>query len=71
MQLPASGISGLEAVINRYLCLDPAIGPRLATLSGRCIAVELRGLDLTLYVFPDEHGIQHRIRYCAAPRWAW
>ena len=62
MQLPASAISGLEAVINRYLRLDPAIGPRLATLSGRCIGIELRGLDLTLYVFPDEHGIQLRDR---------
>jgi ubiquinone biosynthesis protein UbiJ len=60
MQLPASAISGLEALINRYLRLDPAIGPRLATLSGRCIAVELSGLDTTLYVFPDEHGIQLR-----------
>lgn len=60
MQLPASAISGLEAVINRYLRLDPAIGARMATLSGRCIGIELRGLDLTLYVFPDEHGIQLR-----------
>ncbi len=67
MQLPATAISGFETVINRYLRLDPAIGPRLATLSGRCIAVELRGLDLTLYVFPDEHGIQLRNHVEAAP----
>lgn len=60
MQLPASAIAGLEAVINRYLRLDPMIGSRMATLSGRCIGIELRGLDLTLYVFPDEHGIQLR-----------
>jgi ubiquinone biosynthesis protein UbiJ len=60
MQLPASAISGLEAVINRYLQLDPETGPRLAALSGRCIAIDLRGLDLTLFVFPDEHGIQLR-----------
>lgn len=60
MQLPASAISGLEAVINRYLRLDPAIGSRLASLSGRCIGIELRGIDVTLYVFPDEHGIQLR-----------
>jgi len=60
MQLPASAIAGLEAVINRYLRLDPMIGSRMATLSGRCIGIELRVLDLTLYVFPDEHGIQLR-----------
>jgi len=58
MKLPAGAIAGLEAVINRYLRLDPDIGPRLATLSGRCIAINLRGLDLTLFIFPDEHGIQ-------------
>jgi len=60
MQLPASAIAGLEAVINRYLRLDPMTGSRMVTLSGRCIGIELRGLDLTLYVFPDEHGIQLR-----------
>jgi len=58
MQLPASAIPGLEAVINRYLRLDPDIGARLATLSGSSIGIDLRGLDLTLYIFPDEHGIQ-------------
>jgi ubiquinone biosynthesis protein UbiJ len=60
MQLPASAITGLEALLNRYLRLDPAIGSRMATLSGRCIGIALSGLDLTLYVFPDEHGIQLR-----------
>lgn len=58
MQLPASALSGLEALINRYLRLDPDIGPRLAALSGSCIGIELRGLDMTLFIFPDEHGIQ-------------
>ena len=67
MQLPASAISGLEAIINRYLRLDPAIGLRLSTLSGRCIGIEFRGLDLTLYVFPDEHGIQLRDHSEAVP----
>ena len=58
MKLPAGAIAGLEAVINRYLRLDPDIGPRLAALSGHCIAIDFRGLDLTLFIFPDEHGIQ-------------
>jgi ubiquinone biosynthesis protein UbiJ len=60
MRLPASAVAGLEAVINRYLQLDPETGPHLAALSGRCIAIDLRGLDLTLFVLPDEHGIQLR-----------
>jgi ubiquinone biosynthesis protein UbiJ len=58
MQLPASALSGLEAVINRYLRLDPTIGSRMATLCGRCIGIDLLGLDLKLYVLPDEKGIQ-------------
>jgi len=58
MQLPASAISGLEAVINRYLRLDPDIGSRMATLSGRSIGIDLVGLDLTLFIIPGEHGIQ-------------
>jgi len=67
MQLPASALSGLETVINHYLRLDPAIGQRLSTLSGRCIAIELRGLDLTLYALPDAQGIQLRDHVEGAP----
>jgi ubiquinone biosynthesis protein UbiJ len=39
---------GLESALNRYLGLDPATGARLAALDGRMIALDLRGLDLTL-----------------------
>jgi len=67
MQLPASALSGLETVINHYLRLDPTIGQRLSTLSGRCIAIELRGLDLTLYALPDAQGIQLRDHVEGAP----
>ena len=58
MQLPPSAITGLEAVINRYLRLDPDSGKRLAGLAGRCINVHLEGLDVDLYIHPDAHGIQ-------------
>ena len=58
MQLPPSAISGLEAVINRYLRLDPDSGKRLSGLAGRCINVHLEGLDVDLYIHPDEHGVQ-------------
>jgi ubiquinone biosynthesis protein UbiJ len=58
MQLPAGVISGLESVINRYLRLDPDSAARMATLSGRCIGIELRGLDLKLFIYPGEQGIQ-------------
>jgi ubiquinone biosynthesis protein UbiJ len=67
MQLPASAVAVLEMVINRYLRLDPANGERMAALNGRCIGIELRGLDTTLYVFPDKHGIQLRERIDRKP----
>jgi len=58
MQLTASMISGLESAINRYLRLDPDTGLRMAALSGCCIGIELRGLDMTLFIFPEEQGIR-------------
>jgi ubiquinone biosynthesis protein UbiJ len=58
MQLTASMISGLESAINRYLRLDPDTCARMAALSGHCIGIELRGLDMALFVFPGEQGIR-------------
>ena len=58
MQLPAGFISGLESAINRYLQLDPDSAARMATLSGRCIGIDLRGLDLKLFIYPGEQGIR-------------
>jgi len=58
MQLPAGFIAGLEAVINRYLSLDPDTGARMAALSGHCIGIDLQGPDLQLFIHPGQHGIQ-------------
>jgi len=58
MQLTASMISGLESAINRYLRLDPDSCVRMAALTGCCIGIELRGLDVTLFIFPGEQGIR-------------
>lgn len=60
MQLPAGLIAGLETAINRYLRLDPDTGIRMATLAGRCIGIDLRGLNLQLFIYPDEQGIRIR-----------
>lgn len=40
----------LEGALNRALALDPESGANLATLEGRRIGVELRGIDLALAV---------------------
>ena len=58
MKLPAPVISGLESAINRYLRLDPDAATRMAQLDGQCIALELRGLDIELFVLPGKQGIR-------------
>jgi ubiquinone biosynthesis protein UbiJ len=58
MKLPAGVISGLESAINRYLRLDPDAAARMAQLEGRCIALELRGLEIMLFILPGEQGIR-------------
>lgn len=57
MILGARITRGLEAAFNRYLGMDPAAGARLASLDGRVIALELRGLDLKLVFRVQGQGI--------------
>lgn len=65
--LPAIVLAGLEAAINRYLRLDPAALARLAPLAGKVIAVELRGLDLTLHMLPHAGGVHLLHDYLGTP----
>ena len=58
MSLPAVVLAGLEITLNRYLGLDPEALSRLAGLTGKLIALELRGLGITLYMAPHGGGIQ-------------
>ena len=58
MKLPAVVVSSLESAINRYLHLDEDAAARMAQLEGKCIAIELRGLELKLFIFPDKQGIR-------------
>ena len=58
MKLPAAAVSTFASVFNRYLQLDPDASARMADLQGRCIALEFRGLDLTLYVIPEPDGVR-------------
>ncbi len=48
---------GLEAVINRCLRLDPETWQGLGELGGRLLAVELRGLDVTVYIRASADGL--------------
>ena len=67
MRLPAGIVSGLESVINRYLRLDPDTGARMATLAGHSIGIDLQGLDLQLFIYPDAQGIQLKDHIDGAP----
>lgn len=58
MQIPALILSTLESALNRYLRLDPDTLQRLAALSGKVIGIELRDLDITLYLLPHAQGMQ-------------
>jgi ubiquinone biosynthesis protein UbiJ len=49
-------IEGLQKTINGLLSLDTQASGRLAALHGRCIAIELTGIDLTLYFVPGHEG---------------
>lgn len=47
----------LETALNRVLALDPESAPRLARLEGKVIALDLQGLNLSLYLFPGPGGV--------------
>ncbi len=58
MKIPAGVVAGLDAAINRYLRLDPETRKRMSQLDVGCIAIEFRGLGLTLYAQPHPDGLQ-------------
>jgi len=53
----------IESVINRYLALDPEILGKLADFNGKVIKLEMTGIDKTLYMLPNEGGIQVLAEY--------
>ncbi len=48
----------LEAAINRYLALDPEMLDKLAQFNGKVIKLEMTGINKTLYMLPNDSGIQ-------------
>jgi ubiquinone biosynthesis protein UbiJ len=57
----------LETALNKYLQMDPDSQRRLARMSGKCLALELKGLEITLYLLIDEQGIQVFSHYPEQP----
>lgn len=48
--------ASIETSLNRYLSLDPDALSRFSSLEGRIIAVEIKGLNKTLSLFPSADG---------------
>ncbi len=51
-------MAAIETALNQYISMDSMAVTRLAGLSGKVIAIELQGWDVTLYLLPDTQGIQ-------------
>ncbi|GAB6042868.1 ubiquinone biosynthesis accessory factor UbiJ [Endothiovibrio diazotrophicus] len=50
--------AAIEIAFNRYLAMDPDAGRRLDGMAGRCVAIELSGLELTLYLLFASGGVR-------------
>lgn len=62
-ELNAAFTAALENAANAYLRLDPASLTQLAHLQGKVVAVQLRGLEQTLYLLPDAQGLMVQSHY--------
>ncbi len=60
-------LGGLEAVLNRYLALDPTAIERVAELQERVICIEVLGLGLRLYLVPGPSGFKLLSSYVGEP----
>lgn len=59
-------LATFEQLLNTLLKLDPAAGRRLRLFHGRTIAIHLRGLELTLYLVPEQTGEVQVLGSCEA-----
>ena len=57
MSLPQLVIASFETAFNQYIALDPDAMFRFEDMEGKVIAIEITGLNETLYLFPGMDGI--------------
>jgi ubiquinone biosynthesis protein UbiJ len=65
--IPDAVLAALEAVLNRYLALDPEGAARLAQLQGRPICIEIKGFGTRLYMVPGANDVQLYGAYAGEP----
>ena len=57
MSLPQVLIASIESAINQYLSLDPEVLDQFAAMEGKIIAIDIKGLEESLYLFPGMDGM--------------
>lgn len=57
MALPQALIAALETACNKYLALDDDTLPKLASFEGKIIAIEILGINETIFLYPSAAGI--------------
>jgi len=57
LKVPQILIATIENAFNRLLALDPEASEQLAAMSGRIICLQIEGLNIRLYLFPDAEDV--------------
>lgn len=57
MNLPQIIIATVETAFNQYISLDPDALPEFEKLEGKIIAIDIIGINQSLYLFPGDDGI--------------
>ena len=57
MSLPQIITATFETAFNQYLALDPEILPKFSHMEGKIIAIDIQGMNQSLYLFPGDDGM--------------
>ncbi len=63
MNLPVIITAALETALNRYIELDPEGMANMSRLQGKVIAIDILGLDMSLYIIPGDRHIHVMSHY--------
>jgi len=57
MSLPQLITAAFETAFNQYLSLDPETLQKFSDMEGKIIAIDIQGINQSLYLFPGEDGM--------------
>lgn len=67
MYVPSILLAPITASINAALRLDPDSLDRVTAMAGKCIAIELQGLGLQIFIEPTTNGLLLKTSYHLPP----